>query len=82
VAISLRHEVSRRFLSCISWIRGRYSVRDRATIEGVPADRRSESLVVKSGCDETCTLEAIADGTAEEGASGRAVIWVNSVVLS
>src|SRR5579862_1835865 len=41
----------------ISKTRGAYSVSDRATIEGVPADRRSESLVVKSGCEDTCALE-------------------------
>lgn len=64
VAISLQDKVSRRFHRS----GGRYSVSDRVTIDGVPADRRSESFVVRSGCDDTCTLEDMADCVAERTA--------------
>jgi hypothetical protein len=33
-----------------------YSVRDRTTIDGVAAERRRESLVFRSGWDESTTL--------------------------
>ena len=35
---------------------GLYSVSDRVTIDGVPFDRRSDSFVCNSGCDETMTF--------------------------
>lgn len=59
-----------------------YSVSDRVTIDGVPADRRSESLVVKSGCEDTCTLEGALKDAPGEAAAERAVICADSVVLS
>ena len=61
VAISLQENVSRRFHGSGE----RYSVSDRVTIDGVPADRRSESFVVRRGCDDTCTLEDAVDCAAE-----------------
>ena len=55
---------------------------DRVTIEGVPAERRSESLVVNSGCEDMCTLEGAAKGAAEDGTAEGAVISANAIVLS
>jgi hypothetical protein len=57
-------------------------VSDRVTIDGVPADRRSESLVVKSGCEDTCTLEGARNDAPGEAAAERAVICADSIVLS
>lgn len=66
----------------ISKTRGVYSVSDRVTIEGVPADRRSESLVVKSGCEDTCALEGAVNCAPTEAAPERAIICADSIVLS
>ena len=61
VAISLQENVSRRFHGSEE----RYSVSDRVTIDGVPAERRSESFVVRRGCDDICTFGDAVDCAAE-----------------
>jgi hypothetical protein len=38
---------------------GSYSASERTTIEGVPADRRRDSLVWRRGCDEITTFGSV-----------------------